>query len=161
LVDAGFPAERFDDELGRGLVFPADGSLQPLRRCRTLARRLTSDGATLFAHSPATEISGGRVVVGRGGRVECDAVVVAVDGGLDRLLADLGVTAAVTHRWAATVGFTPDELPILDQVRPGVWACGGYCGTGNVVGSLCARAAARLAMGGDPDWARLIRPVPG
>lgn len=65
----------------------------------------------------------------------------------------LKVRAPVTHRWAATVGFTPDALPILQEVRPKVWAVGGYNGTGNVVGPLSARAAARLACGEASPWA--------
>jgi glycine/D-amino acid oxidase-like deaminating enzyme len=28
-----------------------------------------------------------------------------------------------------------------------VWAAGGYSGTGNVIGALCGRAAAELALG--------------
>ena len=44
----------------------------------------------------------------------------------------LGITAAVTHRWAGTMGFTPDELPLVGAV-PGqrnVFICGGYSGHG-------------------------------
>lgn len=71
-----------------------------------------------------------------------------VQGLLDRFLSDtLGVRTPVTHRWAASVGYTDTGLPILDEVRPGVWAVGGYCGTGNVVGAICARTAARAAFG--------------
>jgi len=64
----------------------------------------------------------------------------------------LEVDAPVTHRWAASVGFTDDHLPFLGEVRPRVWACGGYSGTGNVVGALCARQAAVLAVGGEADY---------
>lgn len=66
---------------------------------------------------------------------------------LDRLLRDrLHVDAPVTHRWAGVVGFTPDRMPICEEVRPRVFAVGGYCGTGNVIGPLCAKAATRLAL---------------
>lgn len=68
----------------------------------------------------------------------------------------LGVNAPVTHRWAASVGYTPDGLPVLEQVRPRVWAIGGYSGTGNIVGSLCGRAAAALVCGERSDWAELL-----
>ena len=68
----------------------------------------------------------------------------------------LGVKAPVTHRWAASVGYTLDALPVLDEVRPRVWAFGGYNGTGNIVGALCGRAAARLATGQASEWARAI-----
>jgi glycine/D-amino acid oxidase-like deaminating enzyme len=60
----------------------------------------------------------------------------------------LGVRAPVTHRWAASVGFTADGLPFAGPVRKGVWAAGGYNGTGNVVGSICGRGIAQLAVSG-------------
>ena len=73
-----------------------------------------------------------------------------VQDSLERLLRErLGVTAPVTHRWAAAIGFTRNGLPSLGQVRDRVWAAGGYCGTGNVVGALCGRAAAARALGQD------------
>ena len=72
-----------------------------------------------------------------------------------RLREDLGVHASITHRWAAIVGYTEDGLPVVGEVRPKVWAIGGYCGTGNVVGSLLGRGLARLLLGGDDS---LVRP---
>jgi gamma-glutamylputrescine oxidase len=73
---------------------------------------------------------------------------------LENFLRDrLKVRAPVTHRWAASVGYTPDGLPILEEVRPKTWAVGGYNGTGNIVGALSARAAARLACGQPSPWA--------
>lgn len=68
----------------------------------------------------------------------------------------IGVRAPITHRWAAGVGYTSDGLPFLGEVRPGVWAAGGYCGTGNVVGALCGRQAAALALGQQADWWPLV-----
>jgi len=67
----------------------------------------------------------------------------------------LGVDAPITHRWAAPVGYTEDGLPVLDEVEPGVWALGGYSGTGNVIGALCGRAAAQLAVTGASE----LRPL--
>ncbi len=79
----------------------------------------------------------------------------------------LGVTAPVTHRWAACAAFSDNGLPVLERVREGVWAIGGYSGTGNVIGALCGRAvvgavmdqeyaAVRVLLG--PQW-ELNRPV--
>ena len=65
----------------------------------------------------------------------------------------LRVTAPVTHRWAAPVSFASGVLPLLEQPRPGVWAVGGYSGTGNVLGALCGRAAAQLAVRGESELA--------
>jgi gamma-glutamylputrescine oxidase len=71
----------------------------------------------------------------------------AVQRHLERRLRDLlGVDAPITHRWAAIVGYTPDGLPICEQLQAGVWALGGYSGTGNVVGAMLGRGVARQAL---------------
>ena len=54
------------------------------------------------------------------------------------------------------IGKLPTALPVLERVRDKVWAVGGYSGTGNIVGALCARAAARRACGESSDWAELL-----
>jgi glycine/D-amino acid oxidase-like deaminating enzyme len=223
----GFAVEEYDGVEGRGLLFPDDGALQPLARCRALAASVT--GARLHEATPAVEIRTGEVRTPHG-VVRCGAVLVCVDGKLDALLPELagvvrtvrlqmlataptdevrvprpvylrdgfdywqqlpdgrlavggcrdvgaaaeetdsteptpvvqaaierllreriGVTAPVTARWAASVGYTRSGLPFVGEVRPGVFAAGGYCGTGNVVGALCARAVVALALGHDSD----------
>ena len=65
--------------------------------------------------------------------------------------------ATVTHRWAATVAYTQSGLPIVEQVRPRVWAIGAYSGTGNVIGALCGRAVAELILRGRSKIADLLR----
>jgi glycine/D-amino acid oxidase-like deaminating enzyme len=71
-----------------------------------------------------------------------------VQSALDRRFHEVtGETPRVTHRWTGTGGYTADGLPILEQVRPDVWAVGGYCGTGNLFGAACARSAAQRALG--------------
>lgn len=72
-----------------------------------------------------------------------------------RLREQLHVHAPITHRWAASVSYTRDELPIVREVRDRVWAVGGYSGTGNVIGSLLGRGMARLIVRGDDG---LVRP---
>lgn len=62
----------------------------------------------------------------------------------------LGVNASISHRWAASAGYSDNGLPVLQQVRDGVFAIGGYSGTGNVIGALCARAVVALASDGNP-----------
>jgi glycine/D-amino acid oxidase-like deaminating enzyme len=69
----------------------------------------------------------------------------------------LKVTAPITSRWAASVSYTSERLPVLEEVRPGVFAAGAYSGTGNVVGRLCGRAAAQLATGAKSPWAELLQ----
>jgi gamma-glutamylputrescine oxidase len=67
-----------------------------------------------------------------------------------------GEPVPVTHRWAASVGFTADGRPLIARIGPGLVACGGYSGTGNLVGPLTARAAVELALDETPPpgWAR-------
>lgn len=70
----------------------------------------------------------------------------------------LGVQASITHRWAAIVSYTTTGiLPVLEEVDPGVWAMGGYNGTGNLVGPLCARAAIEMALEGRSELGELLR----
>ena len=68
----------------------------------------------------------------------------------------LGVTAPITHRWAASAGYTKSGLPVIEQVRTDIWALGGYCGTGNVIGALAARAVVPAALDGDAAGVRLL-----
>lgn len=75
---------------------------------------------------------------------------------LDRLLDRLGVEAPVTHRWAGLIGYTGDGLPVVEEVRPSVFACGAYSGTGNVLAPLAGRAIADLATGRRSEVAELI-----
>ena len=234
----GLPVERYRGPEGRGLLFPTDGAFQPLARCHALARLALAEGALLFERSPAVDVVHGGVVA-PAGRVRARHVVVAVDGGLERLLPEfhglvrstrlqmlatapapeislprpvyarwgydywqqlpdlriamgggrdlggdaewthdhapsdlvqaalerilrdrLGVRAPVTHRWAATVGYTMDRMPVAVQARPGVWAIGGYSGTGNVIGALLGRAVARAIVHGEsPMLAPFARPT--
>lgn len=93
-------------------------------------------------------LGGCRDVGGDAERTSDTSVTGPVQGALERRLRELiGVEPRVTHRWAATAGYTADGLPILGEVRAGVWATGGYCGTGNLFGAACGRAIARLALG--------------
>jgi glycine/D-amino acid oxidase-like deaminating enzyme len=80
-----------------------------------------------------------------------------VQAHLERFLRDtLHVQAPITHRWAASAGYTTTGLPVVAQVRPNVWALGGYSGTGNVIGALAARAVAAAAVDGDVSATQLL-----
>lgn len=71
---------------------------------------------------------------------------------LEVLLRDhIGVRAPVTHRWAGVVSYTESGLPFVGEVRPGVWALGGYNGTGNVVGAVCGRGVAQVIARGSTE----------
>ncbi|RDI96131.1 FAD-binding oxidoreductase [Meiothermus sp. QL-1] len=224
----GFAAWPYAGPEGEGILLPDDAAMNPLLRCRRLARKALEAGARLFEQSPALEIRWGEVRTPKG-RVRCEGVLVAVDGRLEQVLPELegrvrtarlqmlatapipprfprpvyrrwgydyfqqlpdgrlalggmrdreeaaewtcsdeptpslqrrlegwlealGVRAPVTHRWAASVGYTPTGWPIAEEVRPGVWAIGGYSGTGNVVGARLGREVA---------WALCGQRMPG
>lgn len=133
--------------------------LQMLATAPTQEVQLTRPVYARFGMDYWQQLPDGRVALGGGrdvgGEAEWTAPAEpseAVQEHLDWVLHELiGVREApITHRWAARVGFTQDHLPVLEEVRGGIWALGGYSGTGNVVGALCGRAAARLAFG-QPD----------
>jgi glycine/D-amino acid oxidase-like deaminating enzyme len=69
------------------------------------------------------------------------------------LRGELGVAGAtVTHRWVGVVGFSDDGRPFAGQVRDGLYALGGYSGTGNLIGLIAGRAVAeRIATGQSGD----------
>lgn len=72
-----------------------------------------------------------------------------VQAHLDHLVARLSPARTVA-RWAAPVGMTRDRLPLCGPVAPGVWAVGGLCGTGNVLGRMLARQAVYGTLDMDP-----------
>ncbi|MFA5551509.1 MAG: FAD-dependent oxidoreductase [Trueperaceae bacterium] len=108
--------------------------------------------------------SGGRIALGgfrdRAGESEWTTEAlpeVAVQFRLERFLREvLQVRARITHRWAASVGYTRGVLPVVRRVREGLFAVGGYNGTGNLVGAVAGRAAAHTAVGRESEaWALL------
>jgi glycine/D-amino acid oxidase-like deaminating enzyme len=69
---------------------------------------------------------------------------------MESVLRDVvGVQEPVTQRWAASVSYSSGILPVMSQVRAGVWAIGGYNGTGNVIGAIYGRMVAQLAIRGE------------
>jgi glycine/D-amino acid oxidase-like deaminating enzyme len=80
----GFEAAAADG----GVLVAGDGAVDPLARCRALAQQALTRGARLFAGTPALDIRGDLVQTPEGA-VDCGAVVVAVDGGLERVLEEL------------------------------------------------------------------------
>ena len=76
-----------------------------------------------------------------------------LDGHLD-LISAAGLP--VTHRWAGTMGFSPDSLPLVGAVPdlPGVYVCGGYSGHGLGFALESARRLAAFMEGGPapPAW---------
>jgi gamma-glutamylputrescine oxidase len=57
---------------------------------------------------------------------------------------------AITHRWAGTMGFTPDALPLVGRLPdlPNVYFAVGFTGSGMSFGPATARAAAAYMLEG-------------
>lgn len=223
----GLPVERYEGPEGTGLLFPTDGVMQPLRRCRMLATAVQEGGARLFGGTAAKSIEPGRVRT-ESQTITARHVIVCVDGklewlfpefvssvrtarlqmlaaapelplrfprpvstrygfdywqqlpdgsillggGRDHLLEEewtaddtpsakvqdyltrmlrerLGVESEITHRWAASVAFTETGLPLIESLAGGVTVLGAYSGTGNLIGAVLGRGAARLALTDD------------
>src|SRR5215207_5549336 len=107
----GFPARAADGPTGAGVFIPGDGSIQPLERCRLLARRALEAGARLHSDTPAVAVAGDRVTT-PAGEVRCRAVVVCVDGWLERVLPELaGVARSARLQMVATAPVEPGRIP--------------------------------------------------
>ncbi|MBJ7594800.1 MAG: FAD-binding oxidoreductase [Candidatus Dormibacteraeota bacterium] len=106
--------------------------------------RQRDDGAVLvggFRHrAPAAEI---------GYQLGTTEVVQAH---LDAHLRELGVAAAVTHRWAGTMGFSEDGLPLvgLAPACRRIYVCAGYTGHGMGFAVNAARALADRILNDEP-----------
>ncbi|MEF3274898.1 MAG: FAD-binding oxidoreductase [Chloroflexus sp.] len=82
------PVEPYQGPEGKGLLIPSDGAFQPLWRCRLMAEQAHRQGALLFTHTPALAIEGTTVHCPQG-RIQAHNVIIAVDGGLERLVPEL------------------------------------------------------------------------
>ena len=124
----------------------ATGPVPPVLECPLYGR---------WGYDYVQQDPSGRVFAG-GGRDRHEAAEwtdsaepsVPVQAHVEAAVRALGVTASVTHRWAASVGFTGDGRALCVEVAPGVVGVGGYSGTGNLVGPVAARAGLARAVDG-------------
>ena len=132
--------------------------LQMLATAPGLPARLPCAVYGRWGYDYAQQDAAGRILIGGGrDRFERDEwttdaePTASVQTWIEQVAARMaGRTVEVTHRWAASVGFTPDGKALCVPIEPGVVACGGYSGTGNLVGPVAARAAVALALDGTP-----------
>ncbi|HEX3928689.1 MAG TPA: FAD-binding oxidoreductase [Gemmatimonadales bacterium] len=130
--------------------------LQMLATAPTMAVRLDRPVYSRWSYDYWQQLPDGSIALGGGRDVGGTAewtdeatATPAVQAHLDRVLEQqIGVTVPVTRRWAGIVGYTPDGLPFVAEVRPAVWALGGYSGTGNILGALAGRGVARQVVHG-------------
>lgn len=158
-VDGGL--ERLLPELGDGV---ATSRLQMLATAPEVGVALPRPVYRRWGYDYVQQLPSGEVLLGgcrdRFAADEWDAPAVPSDPVqrcLDAELGRLGVTAPVTHRWAAQAAFTEDALPVCREVRPDVLVVGAYSGHGNLIGTLLGRAAADAALDGGPlDLERVV-----
>jgi len=93
LGESGFPVEAYEGQHGRGIRIPTDGQYEPLDRCHHLAERALAAGAVL-ARVDIDVVEPGQVVDVDGRPLGSPVLVIAIDGGLERLLPDVGVRTA-------------------------------------------------------------------
>jgi gamma-glutamylputrescine oxidase len=112
------------------------------------------------------QLPDGTVVVGgrRGMFAEAevgyeDRTTPDVQGALERFAGEmLGLKPAqmnIVSRWAGTMGFSPDGLPLVgpiagDWPESSVWFCGAFTGHGMSLGHRTARAAVEAMLDGTP-----------
>ena len=78
---------------------------------------------------------------------------------LDAFLREHRISAAVTHRWAGTMGFSHDALPYVGRIAQGVFVCGGFTGHGMAFGPASAELIAALVRGATHPDADLFDPL--
>jgi glycine/D-amino acid oxidase-like deaminating enzyme len=85
----------------------------------------------------------------------------AVQSHLDAQLSELGVRAPVSHRWAGTMGFSEDGLPLvgLAGATRCIFVCAGYTGHGMGFAVNAAAALSRLLLDQEPvpPWLDIAR----
>ena len=85
------------------------------------------------------------------------AALLGRESTLRRALAD----ASIEHAWGGTLAITPNRLPFVREVEPGLIAVGGFSGLGVVMAPYVGKLVAQAMTGDDADYARLARlPIP-
>jgi gamma-glutamylputrescine oxidase len=139
----------------RGIVYPVRGQMlatEPISD-RVITMPTHSDHGFVYAR-PTLD---GRLAIGGCRSAELEAEYTDEEGPTPRVQAALErfigermglTTVRITHRWAGTMGFSADLLPVVGEVpgRRGLHVAGGYSGVGNVQGFVCGRMLADLIL---------------
>ncbi len=137
------------------LIRPARGQMI---RTRSIAARLDAPGISGLGYF--RQLADGRMLMG-GARSLFEKqeytlvdrptanVTSVLKSELERLL---GHRVEVEHRWAGTMGFSPDRSPIVGAIPDleGVFFAGGFSGYGNSLGLLAAERMVEFASNGSP-----------
>ena len=113
------------------------------------------------------QLPDGRLVIG-GNRdasfeteeTDVEETTALIQGRLEALVQQLvGYRPRVTDRWSGIWGTTPDLVPLVGEVRQGVWVAGGYSGHGNALGLACGDLVARAVLGERPPELEIFDPA--
>jgi gamma-glutamylputrescine oxidase len=113
------------------------------------------------------QLPDGRLVIG-GNRdasfeteeTDVEETTALIQDRLEALVEQLvGYRPRVTDRWSGIWGTTPDLVPLVGEVRKGVWVAGGYSGHGNALGLACGDLVARAVLGERPPELEIFDPA--
>ena len=113
------------------------------------------------------QLPDGRLVIG-GNRdasfeteeTDVEETTALIQDSLEALVEQLvGYRPRVTDRWSGIWGTTPDLVPLVGEVRQGVWVAGGYSGHGNALGLACGDLVARAVLGERPPELEIFDPA--
>lgn len=130
---------------------------------RARGRVVTCENGPTFFNQPREGARGGRAPLILGGgpdrvmtspssRRRSRAVHAQLLAQRDRFFPELrGVPPSA--EWVGPMGFTPDQLPVIGYLRPGVVVAAGYNGYGGSYTTAAGQASARMALTGEiPEW---------
>jgi glycine/D-amino acid oxidase-like deaminating enzyme len=81
-----------------------------------------------------------------------------IQGQLDRFVHERAPDAAITHRWAGTMGFSHDGLPYVGATADGIFVNAGFTGHGMAFATATGALVADLIGGHRPDDTDLFAP---
>ena len=59
--------------------------------------------------------------------------------------------APITRAWAGLLPFTSDQVPVIDEVAPGLFVAAGHA-FGNTAGPVTGKVLSQLIAGSEPDF---------
>ncbi len=147
-----------------GVITPNRGQMLSVRPKNPRDARLEyayylNHGSEYVRAAPDNQIifGGARTYHADHERTSADGISDEVQGQLETFMRVL-ITSEyeVTARWSGIMGFSPDGMPVITQVKvhtldnPNVWFCGGLTGHGMSMGYQTGRHAVRVMLGHEP-----------
>lgn len=129
-------------------IFPQlSDRIRPVRLQMTAtkpsAKRLKLPVYANYGYDYWQQLPDGRVIIGGGRHIDKDNeftdvmdTTEPIQQYLQNKLRSIGIEEDTDMAWSGIVGYTSDGIPVREEVMQGVWAVGGYNGTGNLMGPL-------------------------